>query len=280
MLFPNSAARALTSNMMYKLPLKLGYLAIFCLLLLLSAKETGCRNKQSTASALPATSARSSKQLIEKNRQSLPDNLRSLSGKANIYIEGQGQSISATAQVIWLRDSMVWMNVKKFGIEAARALATRDSVFVLNRLNKTFTAEGIESLRKNYKLPAGFELIQYILLAQPWYFEGMNLSARIDRELHVLEGNDGAYLARYSIEEGTFNLREEMFVQQKEGGMVTLQFNDFRKTGGAKLPYSRKIEAFDPENGATKININFSELTLNGETNFRFEIPDHYQRSK
>ena len=44
-----------------------------------------------------------------------------------VGVEQDGSTVSATANLIWLRDSVVWINVKKFGIEGARALLTPDA---------------------------------------------------------------------------------------------------------------------------------------------------------
>ena len=151
---------------------------------------------------------------------------------------------------------------------------------MLNRLEKTFQVIGMEELQRRYGLPEGFALLQHLLLASAWIAPDMHLQADIKDELHRLAGSNGRFSADYRIEEGNFVLRQTTFLQQQDAGLLHLQFSQFKKLpGGAGIfPYIRRIEAFSPESGSLRLDIEFTDIEINVPKPYRFEIPDYYQR--
>jgi len=249
---------------------------LFSALFLLSAT---CRHKVSDEVITPATKALSSDVLIRKLGQNAPDKVNTITAHARIYAEGEGTAVEAGANLIWIRDSVLWLNIKKLGIEAVRALITRDSVIILNRLEKTVQARGMEALQREYNLPEGFPLLQHLLLASAWFGPDMHLQADIKDSLHRLAGSNGQYSTDYRIEEGAFVLRNATFLQQQDASLLALQYGDFKKLSGAGIfPYFRRIEVFSPESGTVRLEIEFTDIEINVPKPYRFEIPDHYQR--
>ncbi|MBC7777601.1 MAG: DUF4292 domain-containing protein [Phycisphaerae bacterium] len=252
---------------------------LVAVLFLLSAKETGCRKKANFGETRPATEVRSAAFLKKKLRNHEHPNLNFVTAQAKVFAEGNGQSMGATANIIWIRDSVMWLNIKKFGLEAARVLVTQDSVFLLNRLEKTYSARGLESLQHQYSLPAGFDLVQSLLLASPWFFPDIMLEPDIKDGLHRLSGANGRFSADYRIEEGSFWLRQEMFLQPREGRSLSVLFENYKKTELAGwFPYLRTIEASSQDTGDLRLSIELNDVEFNVPKSFRFEIPKHYKR--
>ncbi|MCE7923136.1 MAG: DUF4292 domain-containing protein [Haliscomenobacteraceae bacterium CHB4] len=254
-------------------------LFIASLLCCLSAKESGCKRKGPSGPALPATEVRSAGFLVEKLKIRDVSGIKTLTARAEIFAEGEGQSVAANANIIWIRDSVLWVNVKKLGVEAARALVTKDSVCLINRLDKTYSIKGLESLQKQYSLPAGFALLQDAVLASAWFFPDIDLQSDIKEDLHRLSGSNGLSSAEYRLEEGSYLLRRETFLQQRDARVVTLGFDQYKKLDGAGVfPYLRSIEAYSPETGVLRLELELHDVEVNVPKNYRFEIPDHYER--
>ncbi len=246
--------------------------------LLLSAQQTGCKGP-SVATAKPATETRSVSFLTKKLQEKDVSGVQRLNAKARIFVEGDGQSIEANANLMWVRDSVLWINVRKFGLEAVRALVTPDSVYVLNRLNKTYTVRGLESLQREYNLPAGFDLLQSVLLAKAWIVPNVPLKSDVQQSLHRLSGSDGIYGLDYRLEESTFLLRHESFLQIKDARSINLDFDAYKKLPGiGQFPYLRNVTAFSPEGGNVQVNLELSDVEINVPKPIRFEIPSSYQR--
>jgi hypothetical protein len=247
----------------------------------LSAVNTGCHRRASGTESAEATEARSASFLKKKLDAVDRSEIEALNAQARFFFDGNGQSIAATANVIWIRDSVLWVNVKKFGLEAARALITKDSVFLLNRLEKSYSARGLESLQREYSLPAGFELIQSLLLATPWFFQDISLEADVKDGAHRLSGANGRYAVDYRLDNNQFRLRKEIFIAPRNAQTVAVSFDDYKKDAKAGwFPYLRTLEAFSPETGELKISIELNDVQINVPKSFRFDIPKHYERTE
>ena len=191
-----------------------------------SAKETGCHHAKDDVASQPATESRSVNYLLKKLQNHDVSKVKYLNATSKIFVEGEGQSMSANANIIWIRDSVMWVNVKKFGLEAARALITRDSVFMLNRINKTWSARGLESLERQYSLPDGFGLLQQFILASAWLDPKMEMHSDVKDNLHRLSGSNGLLAADYRVEDGSFLLRSQTFMQSRDARNVSLSFKN------------------------------------------------------
>ena len=255
-------------------------LLLLLALALLSSRDAGCRRKSaSDASAQPATEVRPAHFLAEKLRKHDLSDVRTLSASAKIFYEANGQGINANANLIWVRDSVLWLNVRKLGIEAARALITPDSVFVINRLDKTYTVRSIESLQREYGLPGGFAALQHTLLGSAWLLPGLELRSDLADSQHRLSGSDGVFGAEYRLDEGAFLLRREAFFQKKEGRNAVFSFENYKNLPRAgQFPYLRRIEAASPDSGNTSLEIELNNVEINVPKTWRFEIPAHYER--
>ena len=255
-------------------------LLLFLTLALLSARDTGCRRKSySDAVPQPATQVRPAAFLLEKLRSRDLSDIHHLSASARIFYEGNGQSVAANASLIWVRDSVLWLNVRKLGIEAARALVTPDSVWLINRLDKTYAVRSIESLQREYGLPGGFAALQHTLLGSAWLLPGLDLRSDLADGQHRLSGSDGNFGAEYRLDEGAFRLRREAFFQKKESRNAVFTFENYQKLPQAgHFPYLRRIQAASPDSGNTSLEIELSNVEINVPKTWRFEIPAHYQR--
>jgi hypothetical protein len=173
---------------------------------------------------------------------------------------------------------VLWINIRKFGVEAIRALVTPDSVFILYRLDQQYSAQSLSALKRQYSLPEGFPLLQHLLLAGAWLSPEVQFQSDIRDSLHRLSGANQRYAVDYRIEEGTFLLRRALFSQQQEARSLAFDFDHYGKLSGiGQFPYLRRIEAYSPEDGRMRLDIEFTEIEVNVPRPYRFDIPEHYQ---
>lgn len=248
------------------------------LAIIFSACGTG---RMDDAAGKVATEPRTAQFLVKKLQGRNLDAVKRMSAQTRIYVEGDGQSMSANGNIVWVRDSAIWLNVKKFGLEAARVLVTPDSVFMINRLQKTWNSRSLESLQSEYQLPGGFDLLQDFLLGRAWMDKEMELKSDIDEGLHRLAGSNGVVAADYRIEEGSFLLKSESFLQPRTARNVRFSFENYQKTKYAGLyPLIRTIQAFSPETKDVQFELEFLNVDFNSPAPYRFEIPATYQRTE
>jgi len=253
---------------------------------LLSAKGTGCHRKSDKNTVVapqvpqaPPLQLRPIGFLFEKLRRSALPDAHTLSASANVFIDQNGQRVNANANLIWVRDSALWVNVKKLGIEAARALITKDSVWVINRLEKTWSVRSIESLQQQYGLPGGFAALQQTLLGGAWYIPGMQVRSDTTRGFHRVIGDNGVFGLDYRLEDGSFLLRRESFLHKNDHQNAVFSFENYKDLPNAGLfSYLRRIETASPKEGEMNLEIELNDVEINVPKILRFEIPEHYER--
>ena len=119
---------------------------IALLVLLLAA--TSCASRKKTVAPIP------------------PQSFEWLTANMDIQTEGNGMNFDdLSGQMRMRKDSLVWLSVTaSMGIEVARAKVSTDSVWIVNRLEKTYLAEPLDSLATQLGMPLSLSLIQTLLL--------------------------------------------------------------------------------------------------------------------
>ena len=112
---------------------------------------------------LAATSCASRKKTVAPVQ---PQTFEWLTANMNIQAEGNGMNFDdLSGQMRMRKDSLVWLSVTaSMGIEVARAKVSTDSVWIVNRLEKTYLAEPLDSLATQLGMPLSLSLIQTLLL--------------------------------------------------------------------------------------------------------------------
>jgi len=89
-------------------------------------------------------------------------------GDAFSAIQADGERIPVdklSGQLRIRRDSIIWLSVTAtMGVEAVRAKVSNDSIWVINRLDKTYLAEPIDALSALIGMPLSLPVIQSLLL--------------------------------------------------------------------------------------------------------------------
>ena len=90
--------------------------------------------------------------------------------KGTMEMENKTEQHSFTFNIRMIKDSIIWMQLKKFGLEGARVLATKDSLFAVDRLHRTFMKKSWASIQTQMNAPIDFAVLYEILSGNPVYF--------------------------------------------------------------------------------------------------------------
>jgi hypothetical protein len=248
-----------------------------CLVLLASDCR---RRKRADEAPLIRADRVESASLLRKASAYVPEQaLRGMLIRTDITVDGDGGSASAYANIIWLRDSAIWISVKKLGVEGARVLITPDSVGIINRMDQTYMVVPLSDLMRTYGIPGDFEVLQRLLIGSAWYPPGMVLESDTLDGLHRLTGQTLSYKAAYGLQAGDYRWRQGHLADLRGGNWVSLGFSRFKNVEFlGSFPYFRRVEAYAPSNGRFLIELELSEVVPNGATTYRFDVPEHYKR--
>lgn len=95
-----------------------------------------------------------------------PQTFEWLTANMSIQAEGNGMAFNdLSGQVRMRKDSIVWLNVTAtMGVEVLRAKISNDSIWILNRLEKSYLAEPLDSVSAQLGIPLSLPLVQTLLL--------------------------------------------------------------------------------------------------------------------
>ena len=87
---------------------------------------------------------------------------------ANLGIQAEGNGMAyndLSGQIRMRKDSLAWLSVTAtMGVEVLRAKVSNDSIYILNRLEKTYLAEPLDSVSAQLGIPLSLPWIQTLLL--------------------------------------------------------------------------------------------------------------------
>lgn len=194
-----------------------------------------------------------------------------MDARANIRLESPQMNVSGNAYLRLEKDKRIWVSVKKFGFEAARALITPDSFFVINRLQNEYTAEPISYIQNKYNMPASFDLLQNVVLGNP-IIMSRNLEVKTEENQYHLSAKDSRWASDYWANTQTYYLEQMKLREITENRTLHIFMGDFRETGGNRpFPFGREIEIESPSTGLAKVKLDFSRVDLNGPVDMPFD---------
>jgi Domain of unknown function (DUF4292) len=265
----------------------MGKLSIgWCLLaIMLLGSRCGGGKSATTGTAGPATAIRSVDFLQKQTQKqaNAAEKIKDLSARVDLYTEMGGQAISAQGNLIWYRDQFILLAVKKFGIEGMRIKITPDSIHILDRLQKEYTVTALAETVEQFNLPANippFKIIQDALLGLPSVVPNAMFTADTIRQLHRMRGNLSGLLAVMLIEEGSFLLRQQSYMQTSDGSEVNVDFEARQPytSGGYAPPRLFKAAVNSKEYGQSSIEVKQTDVDYNIQPSWKFDIPSHYTR--
>ena len=203
------------------------------------------------------------------------------SARAVIDYDDSSQSFSASATIRMRRDSLLWLSIKKLGFELARVQVTRDSVYVLDRINNEYTIEGLDYLSESFGLPAGLAQLQDVILGNPVFLDSKGLKMEPLGPSYHLMGRGAPVESDYYIDADGLMLRKMAISDKKNGHQVNMLLEEYGETPDNKnFSYLRRLEMDSQYSGKAKVSMKFSKLETEVPKSIRFDIPDRYTRAK
>lgn len=201
-----------------------------------------------------------------------------IDARAKVRFKDGSMSQSATATIKMITDSLVWMSVRKFGFEVARAQITADSVYFVDRFNRQYAIEDLSFLSETYGLPASLETLQAVLLGNPVFFSSAPM--RLERaESYYKLSSEKDIKATYWIGVLSRELSKINFEQPEEEQQIEINLLDYKPLSDSQLfSYLRKMNVNSSATGEIELELEFTDVKLDQPKSIRFEIPNNYSK--
>lgn len=242
----------------------------------------GCKTKKVIVTAPPV--AIENKVEVDKKPENLKllqsknidFNTLSLKGKADLNIDGDQNNVTMNIRI--QKDKKIWVIVTAAGgiVEVARAMITPDSLFLLNKLEKTYTKKPFSYIYKFTNKQINFGLLQAVLSGNA-ASDFMTTKSDLAQEdgVWVLSGTTES-LAYRSVFNTLLKVTETTLNDAEAGQAFKVSYGKYTPLNNALFPSSLTINT---KSGAKKINIEieFSKIESNVAVEFPFTVPKSYE---
>lgn len=200
------------------------------------------------------------------------------SGKVSTSMESPDENVSGSMTVRMKKDSVLWVVVKKFGIEAARLLVEKDQYTILYRLESAYESGNISQINDIISVTANFEDIQQLMFGNVILPENEEINFRKDSVYYVIHTKVDGIILEYFVNGHTLQL-EKMNITDKMNRTANAYYTDYRKLAGfGDVAYERTF-VFPYSNTANAtINMKFSEIEIDVPKEIKFSIPKSYEK--
>jgi len=195
------------------------------------------------------------------------------------YIDADDKKYNVNVFLRMYKDSVIWVDIHAFlGIDALTAKITKDSVKILDRQNKLYTARSIEYLQEVSQLPVDLITLQDLLIGNPIFLDSNIISyAKFDNSISLLSIGDrfknlvtltgNKLLQRIKLDD----------VNELRNRTGDLTYDDYEDKTGANFAKTRKITF--AEKKKLDVRLEFKQYNFNEDLTFPFSIPKKYKRN-
>ena len=209
-----------------------------------------------------------------------------ISSKINADIDDTSVGLNGK---IYIQDGKkIWVNVSKFGINAARALITPDGFKAYEKLDRTYIDGDFSYFNNLLKVDfIDYQKLQNLLLGRIFVDMKTNdFRSEIIQNDYVLEYKDneeilrnpkeGKYVQTYTLD-ADFRLKSAYLKDPKTQMELDISYSNWQKVGTQFFPRNVKVLVKDKK--TQKVELEYNNFTFE-ESQTPFEIPSGYKPNK
>jgi len=206
---------------------------------------------------------------------------RTFSAKVGIDYQGSdGKKYDVNAVIRMYKDSAIWISANAIlGIEAMRVYITRDSVKLLDKLNKNYTARSVDYLQDVTALPLDLKTLQDLIIGNAVFLDSNVVAYSNSNGVVSLLSVGQWFKNLLTLTEGDKTLMHSKLddADITKNRTADLTYSDYENKKGK--PFSTKRRITIAEKKRLDIKLDFKQYDFNQEVSFPFSVPKNYDRN-
>ncbi|GAA4318956.1 DUF4292 domain-containing protein [Flaviaesturariibacter amylovorans] len=205
-------------------------------------------------------------------------NFTTFTAKVNIdYKDAADKNYNVNATVRMYKDSAIWISANALlGIEALRALITKDSVKILDKLNKVYTARSMEYLQDVTDLPLDLPTMQDLLLGNPIYLDSAVAYGQAPGAVTLVSvGEWFKHLLTLNEKDLTLQHGRIDDLDPTANRTAELDYSDYETKKG--FPFATKRRILLSVAKKLDVRLDFRQYDFGGTVSFPFNVPKNYK---
>lgn len=203
-----------------------------------------------------------------------------MSAKAKFKFDHDGKKVSATANFRFQKDSIIWVSISGFGLEAARVLIDTENIYILDKLKRQYYEYSFEGLSKQLDFDLDFKLVQSVVLGNlvdPYKNQKVE---KMDK-FYSFKSEKGIYFFQNFIGARTMKLEKMDISEANTKNTISVNYSDFVFVDKQVFPNEIRavIDYEDLNKPNTEIDISYNKMDIESETlRFPYSVPSKYER--
>jgi len=249
---------------------------------------SGCKTSRQVSSTTTLSKMEKTGRIESIQYQSIPFNTLSSSLRFSIKMSAQGGTTSANAQLRIIKDKIIQLSLRIpfLGTEIARVSITPDQISILDRINKRYVSEPIETLQQRTSFDFDFYNLQALFTNQlfiagkpsiaPDDYNTFNWSE--DDHFVRLNNVDNQGIHYDFVSDFTNRIIQTEMYKDKKNINLNWMYNDFGTASNNRLfPMKMTMELTVP-NDIITLNLTFNSVDIDTDFKLDTAIPGNYQR--
>lgn len=205
---------------------------------------------------------------------------KTFSAKIKVDYEDSKSKQAITAYVRMIKDSIIWVSgyATVFNIEAFRALITKDSVFVIDKINKEVLFRSIDYLQEVSEIPFDFKTLQDLLIGNPIFFNDSVISYKETESKILLATIGGKFKHLLTLTKPgkvlTHSKLDDLNISRNRTADIT--YGEFENKNSINFSTYREITV--SEKNKLDIQLNYKQYEFNKDLQISFNIPKNFKR--
>ena len=207
-------------------------------------------------------------------------NFEYLQAKSKIKYDDGIQNFNANATIRIRQDSLIWISISSTGVEAIRSIIQKDSIFVIDRINKEYREFSFDSLQRVYNIPIDYHMVQSVLIGNLIKTRKNNDKVLKNDDFFILKQNSGNLTIDNFVNAKTMKIERVKVRETPSESNMEIKYEDFQMTNEILIPYKNSVFLTYNRNNSelvSHLNINFSRVAINEKKiKFPFNVPNRY----
>ncbi len=210
-----------------------------------------------------------------------------LTAKSKVSFKSKEQDIkNASVTIRMKKDSLIWFTVGQLGLTGARGLITRDSVTIVNILQREVYQYSFAELSEKFGVELNYNLLQSLIVGNLPVKRSRRDRVSNERDFFLLRQDEGKIMVDNYIGRRDRKLKKLEVKEQATSNALKLEFEDFTALNSFLFPYTSLItldykSSADQQSYQTLIQFKHQKVDLPDEApGFPFSIPSRYERKK
>ena len=200
----------------------------------------------------------------------------SVSG-GNLNYSDSKKSLAASYQLFLDKEEACYFQASVLFIEAARGLVTRDSFFLLNRLERTCMQGALADVERSFGIKASPKMLFTLFSGNfcPDAFAEAGLRPVVSTNDLVRYTSPMQYQVTVARRAGSNNMEQLLITDQRGSTVIQADFSSFHAVDGGEVP--AQIRITQPEQHR-EIGIRCNNFAFGTQKEINFAVPANYKR--